>query len=157
MYKTWDNFKHDFREARLELRETGGTIDELGFHNDNAMVDQMMARLPIDKDEQTATATQHSTKLSYVNHSNATMEYQMHTLLARVQALYLANTPNYGKFAAADAAADMDAAPVGVADVDDHQLSPLRSTAGPTETAHTAANNAHTLPTDTRRMHTLRI
>ena len=38
-YKTWDNFKHDFCEANLELRETGGTIDELGFHNANAIVD----------------------------------------------------------------------------------------------------------------------
>ena len=38
-YKTWDNFKQDFREAHLELRETGGTIYELGFHNANAIVD----------------------------------------------------------------------------------------------------------------------
>ena len=49
-YKTWDNFKHDFCEAHLELRETGGTIDELGFHNANVIVDQMMARLKVDKD-----------------------------------------------------------------------------------------------------------
>ena len=35
-YKTLTNFKHDFREAHLELPEKGGTIDELGFHNANA-------------------------------------------------------------------------------------------------------------------------
>ena len=50
-YKTWDNFKRNFGEAHLELRETGGTIDKLGFHNANATVDQMMAHLQIDKDE----------------------------------------------------------------------------------------------------------
>ena len=59
---------------------------------------------------------------------------------------------------AADVAADVDVdtAPVGVADVDNHQLRPLQSTAGPTETAHTSAKNAHTLPTDTRRIRPLR-
>ena len=46
-YKTWDNFKYDFREAHLELRETEGTIDEIGFHNANAIVDQVMARLQV--------------------------------------------------------------------------------------------------------------
>ena len=56
-YKTWDYFKHNFQETHLEIRETGGTIDELGFHNANAIVDQMMARLKIDKDKRTATAT----------------------------------------------------------------------------------------------------
>ena len=38
VYKTWDNFKHDFRKAHLELRKTGGVIDELGLHNANAIV-----------------------------------------------------------------------------------------------------------------------
>ena len=66
-YKTWYNFKHDFRKARLELRETGGTIDELGFHNANAIVKQMMARLQVDKDERTSTATQHATTLTSTN------------------------------------------------------------------------------------------
>ena len=73
-YKTWDNFKHDFREAHLELRETGFTIDELGFHSANAIVDQMMVRLQVDEDERTATATQHATKLASANQANATME-----------------------------------------------------------------------------------
>ena len=58
--------------------------------------------------------------------------------------------------AAADAATDVEAAPVGVADVDDHQLRPLQSTAGPTENAHTAVKNSHTLPMDTIRMLPLR-
>ena len=44
-YKTWENFKHDFREAHLELRDTGGKIEELGFHNANNIVDQVMVRL----------------------------------------------------------------------------------------------------------------
>ena len=52
----------------------------------------------------------------------------------------------------ADVDVDVDVAPVGVADMDNHQLCPLQSAAGPTVTAHTAAKNAHTLPTDTRRM-----
>ena len=55
--KTWDNLKNDFRKSHLELRETGGTIDELGFHNSNSIVDQMMARLQIDEDKRTATTT----------------------------------------------------------------------------------------------------
>ena len=49
-YKIWDIFKHDFRESHLELRETGGTIDELGFHNTNAIVRQMMAHLQIEEE-----------------------------------------------------------------------------------------------------------
>ena len=44
-YKIWDKFKHNFREAQLELRETGGTIDELLFHSANAIVNQMMVHL----------------------------------------------------------------------------------------------------------------
>ena len=95
-YKTWDNFKHDFLKARLELRETGGTIDELGFHNANAIVDQMMARLQVNEDELTATATQHATAIAPANQANATMESQMQTLLAQVQSLQLSNTPNHG-------------------------------------------------------------
>ena len=75
--KTWDSFKHYFREARLELRESGGTIDELGFHNANATVEQMMARLQIDEDEHTATATQHATELASANQANSTMESQI--------------------------------------------------------------------------------
>ena len=51
----------------------------------------------------------------------------------------------------ADADADVDAAPVGAADVHDRQICRLQSTAGPTVTAGTAAKNAHTLLTDTRR------
>ena len=65
--KNWDNFKHDFRDAPLELRETGGTIDALVFQNANAIVDQMMARLQINKDKRTSTATQsHSKVLLYL-------------------------------------------------------------------------------------------
>ena len=76
-YKTCTNFKHDLREARLELRETGGTINELGFHNANAIVNQMMVRLQVDKDKRVATATQHATALTSANQANATMESQM--------------------------------------------------------------------------------
>ena len=72
-YKTWINFKHDLCEDHLELRETGGTIDELGFHNANAIVDQMMARLQVDKDKCAATSTKHATSLASTNQANATM------------------------------------------------------------------------------------
>ena len=58
----------------LELRENGGTIDELGFHNANAIVDQMMARLQLDEYKHTTTATQHATKLASVNKANSKME-----------------------------------------------------------------------------------
>ena len=60
-YQKWDNFKHDIYEAHLELRETGGTIYKLGLHNANAILDQMMARLQIDEEKCTATATQYVT------------------------------------------------------------------------------------------------
>ena len=62
-YKTWYNFKHDFHEAHLEIRETGGTIDELGFYNANTIVDHMMPRLQVDKDKRAAIDTQHTTAL----------------------------------------------------------------------------------------------
>ena len=52
----------------------------------------MMARLEIDEDERTATATQHATELASDNQSNATMESQMQTLLSQVHALQIANT-----------------------------------------------------------------
>ena len=83
-------------KAHFELRETGGKIDELGFHNTNAIVDQMMARLQVDEYERTATATQHATELASAKQANATMESQMKNLLDQVQDLQLANTPNYG-------------------------------------------------------------
>ena len=85
--KTWDNFKHDFRKAHLELRETGGTIDALGFQNANAIVYQIMVRLQINKYERPATAKQHATKLASANQANTTMESQMQNLLNQVQAL----------------------------------------------------------------------
>ena len=95
-YKTWDNFKHDFRKAHIEIRETGDTIDELRFHNANTIVDQMMACLQVDKDERNATVTQHATKLASANQANTTMESKINTVLTQVQALQLANTPNHG-------------------------------------------------------------
>ena len=53
-----------------------------------------------------------------------------------------------------DAVAYVEAALVGEPDVDaeNHQLHPLQSTVGPTETLHTGAKNAHTLSKYTRRM-----
>ena len=76
-YKTWENFKHNFHEAHLELRETGGTIDELGFHNANTIFDQMMACLQVDEDKRVSTDTQHATAIASANQANATMESQM--------------------------------------------------------------------------------
>ena len=91
-YKTWENFKQEFREAHLELRETGRTIDELGFHNSNAIVDQRMVHPQIDKDECAATDTHHATKFASVNQANATMESHIKTILYQVQALQFTNT-----------------------------------------------------------------
>ena len=66
-YKNWEIFKHDFQEAHLELRETGGTIDEISFHNANAIIYQMMVRLKIDEDKCAAAAAQHATELTSTN------------------------------------------------------------------------------------------
>ena len=151
-YKIWENFKHDFREAHLELRENGGTNDELGFHNANAIVDQMMARLQIDGDKCTDTATQHSTELASINQANATTESHMKTALTQVQALQLANAHNYennygrgrrrghGRGAVRGCGCPRPSAP------------PTPKYCWTTETADTTTKNAHTLPTDTRRM-----
>ena len=71
-------------------------MDELGFHNANAIAYQMMAHLQVDKDEHTATSTQHATELASANQANTTMKSQMQTLLTQVQTLQLDNTPNHG-------------------------------------------------------------
>ena len=56
----------------------------------------MMARLQVDKDKRTATASHHATKLASTNQDNVTIESQIQTLLAQAQALQLSNTPNNG-------------------------------------------------------------
>ena len=89
-YKTCNNFKHDFREAHLELRETRGTMEKTGFQIANAIVDQMVARLQIDEDKRTSKFTQHATKIASANQANAKMESQMQTLLTQVQYLQIA-------------------------------------------------------------------
>ena len=163
-YKTWDNFKHKFQEDHLDFRETGRTIDKLGFHNINAIVDQIMARLQIDEDERTSNASQHATKLASTNQTNATMVPQMQNILSQVHALQLANThknqTNHGKFLDADAVTDVDVAPIGEpnadVDADDHQLRPLQNIVGLTGIACTGAKNVLTLLTDTGRMQPLR-
>ena len=43
--KTWDNFKYEFQSSQLDIRETGVTIDKLGLHTANIIIDQIMARL----------------------------------------------------------------------------------------------------------------
>ena len=72
-----------------------------------------------------------------IDQANTTMESQMQTLLAQVQALQIANTPIMEKITAAATATDVDAAPVGVMDVHNHQLRPFQSTSGTTETEET--------------------
>ena len=74
-----------YNSPTLQIMEflTGGTIDELGFHNANAIVDHMMTRLQVDEDERATTATQHATTLASANQANTTMESQMQTLLAQ--------------------------------------------------------------------------
>ena len=106
----------------------------------------MMARLQVDKDEHTATATQHATKIASANQANATMESQMQTLLTQVQALQLANTPTKEETTASDA--DAEAALVGALDVPNRRPHAPQSTAGPTVTSVTVAKNAHILSVD---------
>ena len=157
-YKTWDNFKHDCRESHLELRETGGTIEELGFHNTNTIIYQMMARLQIDKDKCTSTSTQHATKLASANKVNTTMESQMKNLLSQVQALKLANTYGHQTNHGNNFECELGHR---------HRRGPNRGTVrgrGRSSTPNTpnycwtqgncahGGKNAHILPTDTRRM-----
>ena len=54
-----------------------------------------MARLQADEDKRVATDTQHATALALANQANTTMESQMQTLLAQVQALQLSNNPSH--------------------------------------------------------------
>ena len=81
----------------LKGLELGEESLNLGLQNANAIVDQVVARLQIDEDESTATATQHSTEISSANQANSTMKSQIQTLLTQFQALQIANTPNDGK------------------------------------------------------------
>ena len=148
-YKTWDNFKHDFREAHLELRETVGTIDELGFHNAKAIVDQIMTRLQIDKDK--CTAQLHNTPPKSLPPIRPTPRWNHRCRLSLSKSNPFSSlTPPIMKAITAAAAA-VDAVRVGAAVVHNCQLCPPQSTAGPTVTADTATNNAHTLLIDTRR------
>ena len=55
-----------------------------------------MVRLQVEEDKRAGAATQHATKIASANQANTTMESQMQTLLAQVQALQLYNTPNHG-------------------------------------------------------------
>ena len=66
----------------------------------------------------------------------------------------MGNKPIMVTISDTDAVMDVDAAPVGDPDADagNHPLHSLQSDAGPKETAHTGATNAHTLPTDTKSM-----
>ena len=43
--KTWINFIDHFRTAHEELRYTDATIDELGYHSANAIVEKIVDRL----------------------------------------------------------------------------------------------------------------
>lgn len=43
--KTWANFMIHFRQAHQELRDTDTTIDELGFQNADAIVEQIVEAL----------------------------------------------------------------------------------------------------------------
>ena len=46
--KTWANFKTTFVEAHQELQDTDASVDELGFHSTNAIVDQIVQQLRED-------------------------------------------------------------------------------------------------------------
>ena len=151
-YKTWENFKDDFREAHLEFRETGGTIDELGFHNANAIIGQMMARLQINEEKCTSTATEHTTELTSANQANSTMESQMQTLLNQFQAFQRTNIPNHGKNyvrrrgCGRRCGAVRDLGCVWPLDTPTPKYCWIH------QTSYMAAKNAYTLPIDTRRM-----
>ena len=50
---TWLNFINHFRTAHQELRDTDATIDELGYHSANAIVEQIVDRLQSEETEET--------------------------------------------------------------------------------------------------------
>ena len=43
--KKWINFIDNFRQAHQELRNTDSTINELGFHNVNTIIEYIVDRL----------------------------------------------------------------------------------------------------------------
>ena len=43
--KTWPNLRQHFKEAQKSIRMSGGTIDQLGLHNANAMVEKIIEGL----------------------------------------------------------------------------------------------------------------
>ena len=49
--KTWVNFMDHFRTAHQELRDTDATIDELGYHSANTIVEQIVERLREEEEE----------------------------------------------------------------------------------------------------------
>ena len=48
--KPWSNFIDHFRQAHQELRETDATVDELGYHSANAIVEQIVDQLRQEHD-----------------------------------------------------------------------------------------------------------
>ena len=48
--KTWLNFMTHFRQAHQELRDTDATVDELGYHSANAIVEQIVDRLRLENE-----------------------------------------------------------------------------------------------------------
>ena len=67
--QTWQNFKLEFTTAHQELRDTGATVDELGFSSANAIVaqifDQIRAEAPIKTEVEPHVITTTSSSLSY--------------------------------------------------------------------------------------------
>ena len=66
--QTWQNFKLEFTTAHQELRNTGATVDELGFSSANAIVaqivDQIRAEVPIETEAEPHVVTTTSSSLS---------------------------------------------------------------------------------------------
>lgn len=48
---TYTNFKLHFTEAHLELRATDATVDELGYHSANAIVQQIVEQMQANTDD----------------------------------------------------------------------------------------------------------
>jgi hypothetical protein len=88
--KTWPNFKTHFKEAQKLLRMTGGTVNELGLHGANAMVEQIIdgIRQQSILEQDTATDTQMNTQFEHMANvaaQNAALFEKMTDMIAQMK------------------------------------------------------------------------
>ena len=88
--KTWPNFKTHFKEAQKPLRMTGGTVNELGLHGANAMVEQIIdgIRQQSVLEQDTITDTQMNAQFEHIANvaaQNATLFEKMTEMITQMK------------------------------------------------------------------------